>query len=143
MEQPLEASQEAVLRNLADLRYQLRRFMHFSEEITAKFHLPPQQYQLSLQIGGAAPGEITSVAYLASRLRMRQQTLVELGVRCELAGLIFRRADPQDRRIGVLELTDTGRYMLAALADHHACELKELSPKLIEALQPFAGDKTP
>jgi DNA-binding MarR family transcriptional regulator len=130
-------SAEAVLRNLADFRYQLRRFLHFSEEAATRFHLPSQQHQLLLQIAGAAPGEVTSVAYLANRLCLRHHTVVELAVRCEQAGLVFRRADPLDRRVNVLDLTETGRDMLAALAEDHARELHELGPRLIQALRPF------
>jgi len=132
---------EAVVRNLADFRYHLRRFLHFSEEAAARFHLPVQQHQLLLQIAGAAPGEITSVAYLAGRLCLRHHTVGELSLRCEAAGLVLRRADPQDRRMTVLELTATGRDMLAALSEDHARELNELGPKLIEALQPFLGGR--
>ena len=134
-------SPEAVLHNLADFRYQLRRFLHFSEEAAAQFHLPTQQHQLLLQIAGAAPGEVTSVAYLAGRLCLRHHTVVELAVRCELTGLVIRRANPSDRRMTVLDLTDTGREKLAALAADHARELNVLGPELIRALQPFVGGR--
>ena len=123
------------IRALADLRYRLRAFLHFSEEAALRVGLAPQQHQLLLQIAGAPQGTVTAIGYLAERLSLRHNSVVELSKRCEDAGLIVRRADPANRRQVVLQLTAAGKRILHALSADHACELNELGPRLIESLK--------
>lgn len=47
---------------LADFRYVLRQFLHFSEVAAVEAGIQPQQHQLMLQIAGAPPGAATTVA---------------------------------------------------------------------------------
>lgn len=130
-------SAQARLHALADFRYVLRRFLHFSEEAATRVGLTPQQHQLLLQIAGAPEGAITTAAYLAERLVLRHNSVVELCSRCEEAGLILRHSDPRDRRLVVFELTAEGSRMLHALSDDHIKELHVLGPKLSKSLQEF------
>jgi DNA-binding MarR family transcriptional regulator len=123
------------IRELADFRYALRRFLHFSEESATRVGLTPQQHQLLLQIAGAPAGTVTTVVYLAERLALRHHSVVELIHRCEEAGMVLRKGDPHDRRLVVLELTDAGSHTLQALSHDHATELNELGPVLIESLR--------
>ena len=119
---------------LAEFRYALRNFLHFSEEAATRVGLQPQQHQLLLQIAGAPEGTVTSIGYLAERLALRHNSLVELAGRCEEAGLVARRHDEQDRRVVVLKLTPAGSRVLHKLSEDHVRELHELAPSLIEAL---------
>ncbi|HVJ06933.1 MAG TPA: MarR family transcriptional regulator [Acidisarcina sp.] len=123
------------LQVLAEFRHELRRFLHFSEQAAAEVNLQPQQHQLLLQIAGAPEGVAPTVAYAAERLGLRHNSVVELSNRCEEAGLIVRRQDPQDHRCVLLCLTPHGQHILADLSAHHARELNEFGPRLIQALK--------
>ena len=89
----------ARLQVLAEFRHQLRLFLHFSETAAQKAGLHPQQHQLLLQIAGAPEKEDVTIGYLAERLGLRHNTLVELSDRCEQADLVTR--DRLDRTVGV------------------------------------------
>lgn len=122
---------------LAEFRFALRKFLHFSEEAATRVGLTPQQHQLLLQIAGAPNENVTSVGYLAERLTLRHHSVVELGNRCEEAGLIVRTGDPNNRRHVVLKLTAEGNRILRKLSADHTRELKELGPQLVAALKIF------
>ena len=127
------------VRNLAEFRYQLRRFLHFSEKCAEGAGLQPQQHQLLLQIAGASEGVETTVTYAAERLGLRHHTVVELSKRCEEAGLVDRIPDRNDRRRIQLKVTDKGYRILRALSEDHARELDELAPRLIQVLSLICG----
>jgi DNA-binding MarR family transcriptional regulator len=124
---------------LAEFRFTLRKFLHFSEEAATRAGLTPQQHQLLLQIAGAPKGTVTAVGYLADRLALRHHSVVELGNRCEEAGLIARKHDPHNRRHVVLKLTPEGRRILQELSADHSRELNELGSQLIQALKTFTA----
>jgi DNA-binding MarR family transcriptional regulator len=126
---------EAPVPALADFRYRLRKFLQFSEAAAARVGLDVQQHQLLLQIAGAPAGVTASVGYLAERLVLRHHTVVELGNRCEAAGLVVRRRDARDRRQVVLDLTEAGERLLNELSADHARELHVLGPELIRSLE--------
>jgi DNA-binding MarR family transcriptional regulator len=119
---------------LANFRFTIRTFLHFSEEAAIRAGVAPQQHQLMLQIAGASPGTVTSIGYLADRLCLRHHSAVELARRCEEAGLVRRRRDPTNRRQVVLELLPAGGQILQQLSSEHHRELNELGPRLIRAL---------
>jgi DNA-binding MarR family transcriptional regulator len=127
----------ARMRALAEFRYALRRFLHFSEEAAANAGLAAQQHQMLLQIAGAQPGTAATIGYLAQRLALKHHSAVELATRCEDAGWIVRKPDPLDRRAVVLHLTPAGSRILHELSEDHERELNELAPRLIEALGAF------
>jgi DNA-binding MarR family transcriptional regulator len=122
------------IRVLAEFRYSLRKFLHFSEEAATAAGVAPQQHQLLLQVAGAAEGESTSVSYLAERLALRHNSVVELCNRCEQGGLILRKSDPTNRRTVVLKLTAEGNRVLRSLSADHARELNEFGPRLVASL---------
>ena len=126
---------ERRIQELAEFRFALRRFLHFSEEAATRVGLTPQQHQLLLQIAGAPKGTVTAVGYLAERLALRNHSVVELGNRCEEAGLIVRTSDPENRRHVVLKMTAEGNRLLRKLSSDHARELNELGPQLAAALK--------
>src|ERR1700733_3814981 len=130
----LQLEDQLRLRNLAEFRYELRRFLQFSEGCAVEAGLHPQQHQLLLQLAGAPDEVETTVSYAAERLGLRHHTVVELSKRCEEAGLIHRDQDMNDRRRIQLRVTAKGHRVLRILSENHARELYELAPKLIGAL---------
>lgn len=123
-----------LLHALAEFRHRLRQFLHFSESAAERHGLQAQQHQLLLQIAGAHHDAQVTVGFVAARLGLRHNSVVELCNRCEEAGLLARRHDETDRRCVLLELTAKGRRLLAALSIDHACELTEQAPQLIRNL---------
>jgi DNA-binding MarR family transcriptional regulator len=123
------------LQTLAEFRYALRRFLHFSELAASEAGLHPQQHQLLLQIAGAPSGSVASIAYAAERLGLRHHTVVELVDRSVAEGLLIRTEDPSDGRRVILAITKKGRKILQNLSEYHARELRELGPRLIRSLK--------
>ncbi len=126
---------DRLLANLADFRFELRRFLHFSECAALEAGLQPQQHQLLLQVAGARAGTAITIAYAAERLGLKHNSAVELVDRSEREALLERTADPHDRRRAILRVTHKGRQLLGRLAGDHARELKERAPRLTEALK--------
>jgi DNA-binding MarR family transcriptional regulator len=130
-----QVDSNSLLKTLAEFRYELRRFVHFSERVALEAGLQPQQHQLLLQIAGARDGEAVTIAYAAERLGLKHNSTVELVDRSEREGLLTRTADPHDKRRAILETSSKGRRLLDRLATDHAKELKERAPRLFEALE--------
>lgn len=124
-----------LLRNMADFRFALRRFLYFSECAALEAGLHPQQHQLLLQVAGAPEGAVVTIAYAAERLGLKHNSTVELVNRSEREGLLSRVADDSDRRCAILQVTRKGNQVLGKLSSDHARELKELAPQLAEALK--------
>ena len=124
-----------LLSTLAEFRFELRRFLQFSESAAIDAGLHPQQHQLLLQIAGAAEGTPVTIAYAAARLGLKHNSTVELVDRSEREDLIERTADKDDRRRAILRLTRKGRQVLHKLTGDHARELNEMAPRLVKTLQ--------
>ena len=56
--------------SLAEFRYQLRRFLHFSEQAARSVGLEPQQHQLLLTLKGLPQGRPATVSEVAERLQI-------------------------------------------------------------------------
>lgn len=132
----------SLLEALAEFRYALRSFQRFSEQAAQKHALQPRQHQLLLQIAGLPPGHKATIGFLAERLGLRQNSVVELTDRSVAEGLVRRAEDPADRRRVVLTLTKKGMRVLDALSASHARELDELGPRLIHALEQIGRART-
>lgn len=124
-----------LLHTLADFRYELRRFLQFSESAAQEAGLQPQQHQLLLQVAGAAEGTPVTIAYAAQRLGLKHNSTVELVDRSEREDLIERTTDKEDKRRAILRLTRKGRQVLQRLSGEHARELNEMAPRLVRALR--------
>ena len=134
MDSPAVTS-DPLLRTLADFRYELRRFLHFSECAALEVGLQPQQHQLLLQVAGAAEGTAVTIAYAAERLGLKHNSAVELVDRSVREGLLTRKADAGDKRRAILHITHRGRQLLGRLSGDHARELNELGPRLGRTLR--------
>jgi DNA-binding MarR family transcriptional regulator len=131
-----------LLQALAEFRYQLRSFLVFSESVAVEHGVRAQQHQLLLQIAGIHDGNIATINFLAQRLGLRQNSVVELADRSEAEGLVRRTEDPEDRRRVVLSVTSKGMRLLATLSASHARELDELAPQLLRALDRIGSART-
>ena len=110
-------------RAMADFRYELRRFLRYSEELTRRHGVTPLQYQLLLQVKGFPGREHATIGELAERMQDKHHGIVALVTRCADAGLVVRRVDQQDRRNVFVELTPKGEKLLEPLARLHRNEL--------------------
>ncbi len=121
-------------RAMAEFRYQIRRFLRFSEQAARAAGLEPQQYQLLLALKGM--GDVDHrIGQIAERLQIQHHSTVELVDRLARRGLVRRRRSSEDRREVLLELTSRGDKVLQELALHHRAELRESGPALISALR--------
>lgn len=114
------------LEALAGFRYQLRRFLRFSEEATHRAGVTPLQYLLLLQIGGFPDREWATIAELAERLQAKHHGVVSLVSRCESAGWVRRVAGRDDKRRVEVHLTKSGRQCLDMLTGLHRDELQSV-----------------
>jgi DNA-binding MarR family transcriptional regulator len=75
---------KADFETLAHFRYQLRRYLRFSEDLTQRNGITPLQYLLMLQIKGFPGRESANVGELAERLQAKHHGVVSLISRCEV-----------------------------------------------------------
>lgn len=120
---------------LAEFRYQIRRFLHFSEEVVKRSGLERGQYQLMLAIKGMPPGVRPRIRELATRMQIRHHSAVELVNRLEAHGFVHRTRAEDDRREVLLALTPKGEKTLGELALHHRNQLRSAGPELVSALR--------
>lgn len=121
-------------RALADFRYELRRFLRFSENAARDAGLTPQQHQALLAIR-AAPGGEMLVGELAERLLLRPHSASELAARLENQGLATREHGAGDRRQVHLRLTGRAGRILTSLTVAHRAELRRSGPLLHRLLE--------
>jgi DNA-binding MarR family transcriptional regulator len=84
--------------SLAELRYQIRRFLHFSEQAAREAGLEPRQHQLLLTMKGLPPGTRPRIGELAQRLQIQHHSAVELVNRLAAGGYVRRHRGGEDRR---------------------------------------------
>ncbi len=122
---------------LSQFRYQLRRFIRFSEKITHDLGVTHLQYLLLLHIKGYKGREWATIGELAERLQSHHHGVVSLVTRCEKLGLVYRQQGENDRRIMEVRLTPAGEKLVAKLAAMHRDELINLQGSF---QVPGAGD---
>lgn len=134
-------------RSLAELRYQIRKFLHFSEQAARKAAIEPTQHQFLLALKGLPEDLRPTVGVLAERLQIRPHSAVELVNRLAKGGFIRRRRDDEtasgDHREVLLQLTAKGERVLRELSQYHGQELQQAGPALIAALQAVLGTSMP
>lgn len=125
---------QAEYQALAELRYQLRRFLHFSEQEARATGLEPQQHQLLLAIKGLPTAKTASVGELAERLQLQHHSTVELINRMVERRLLERQRDTNDQRRVLVSLTPHGDELLKKLSLLHRLELRTTGPALVQVL---------
>jgi DNA-binding MarR family transcriptional regulator len=129
--------------SLAELRYQIRRFLRFSEQAARKAKIEPRQHQLLLALKGLPQPLRPAIGVLAERLQLRHHSAVELVNRSSNAGYIRRDRDGNDRREVRLSVTAKGEKVLVNLSRDHRRELRKAGPLLTTALQRVLGARDP
>jgi len=128
------------LRSLAEFRYQLRRYLSFSEAASESCGIGAQQYQLMQVIAAIPEGQQPSISYLAERMILRHNSMVELVDRAERSGLVRREHDERDLRRSLVQLTTHGEQTLWLLVAQHLEELSPHCETFIRALQDLAAN---
>jgi len=128
-------------RALAEFRFRIQRFLHFSEEEARASGLEPRQHQLLLAVKGLPEGQKATIGEISSRLQLRPNSAVELVNRMAAHGLVRRTSSPHDRRQVVVALTASGTAVLRRLALIHRRELESAGPELLKALRAVVATK--
>lgn len=124
-----------VIRRLAWFRYNLRRFLRFSERATREHGLTPQQYVLLLGVAGYTGRGWATISELAEFLQERHNAVVGLVQRACGKGLVHKDQSGHDRRFVRVRLTRHGNSALNSLASLHMEELQRIHFDLSKALK--------
>lgn len=126
---------------LSQFRYQLRRFLRFSEQASRRHGITHLQYLLLLHIRGTAGSESATVGELAEKLQAHHHGVVALITRCEKEGWVIRRQGRTDRREVEVLLTAQGKRLLGKVAQLHRDELLNLEGSFrVPEVQDLLGD---
>lgn len=129
-------------RALAEFRYQIRRFLAFSERAARDAGIEPQQHQLLLALTGLPAGVAPTIGELAERLQIQHHSTVELVSRLVQRDLVRRARNPADRRQVFVELTDDGREIMERLSAVHLDQLHRGGPQLARSLSAIVAETT-
>jgi DNA-binding MarR family transcriptional regulator len=121
-------------RTLAEFRYQIRRFLAFSERAARAHGLDAQQHQLLLALKGLPPDTAPTIGTLADRLHVRHHSAVGLVDRLHHKGLVTRESDEADRRRVLVRISPRGEAVLRKLTHLHEEELSTAGPLLLDTL---------
>jgi Transcriptional regulators len=117
---------KSLYEQLANFRYKLRIFIHFSENAAREAGLTPQQHQLILVIQGYPGRDYATISEVAERLQITHHACVGLVSRCEKSDLVKRRPNPGDARSVQIVVTDKGIELLNRVSDVHLQQLQNL-----------------
>lgn len=120
---------------LAAFRYELRKFLNFSERAAEADGLASQQYLALLAIEGFPERSHITVGELAEQLQIAAHSAVGLVDRLESGKLVKREPSGDDRRKVYVRLTSRGRTKLEKLAVAHRAELQTVGPLLAGLLK--------
>jgi DNA-binding MarR family transcriptional regulator len=124
---------DEMIRDLAQFRYALRRFLRFSENAARQSGITPQQHQLLLGVAGFTGRGSATVSELAEFLQERSHSVVGLIERAAQHGLVRRTQDKADRRVVNISLTTAGKEILSRLTLLHHEEAARVQEFLRQA----------
>jgi len=120
---------------MAELRYQIRRFLRFSENAAREAGIEPQQHQLLLSVRGLPDNLKPTVGVLAERMQLQHHSTVELIDRLADRGFLCRLRATDDRRKVLVKLTHDGEEFLNKLSLRHLQELQSTGPKFVKIMK--------
>lgn len=126
-------------RRLAAFRYEIRKFLAFSEQAAREAGIEPQQHQLLLALRGLPVGIRPTVGAIAERLCVQHHTAVALVDKLEARRLVVRERSAEDRREVLLRLTPEGEAILLTLSAIHQGQIAVVGPTMVSALQFLVG----
>jgi DNA-binding MarR family transcriptional regulator len=121
-------------RALAAFRYEIRKFLAFSERAARGHGIEPQQHQLLLAVRGFPGPSRPTIGDIAERLCVEHHTTVGLVDKLEERGLVRRERGTRDRREVFLRLTPAGGNLLRKLSMLHRDQLLRVGPHMVGAL---------
>lgn len=116
----------SAVRDLAQFRYALRKFLRFSENAARECGITPQQHQLMLGVAGHTGRGSATVSELAEFLQERPHSVVGLVERAAQHHLVRREQDQTDRRVVNVSLTPNGKKILSRLTALHHGEARRI-----------------
>lgn len=127
-------------RALAAFRYEIRKFLAFSEVAARAAQIEPQQHQLLLAVQGLPTDQRPTIRAISERLCVRHHTTVALVDKLEAHGLLQRERSQEDRREVMLRLTPQGSAKLLALSVLHKDQLRAVGAHMLTALGEILGE---
>lgn len=124
---------------LANFRYEIRRYLNFSERAARARGVEPHQHQALLALKGLPGGTKATVGVLAERLQIQHHSAVELADRLVRHGFVRKSRSEKDRREVLLQLTRDGEKIVWELALPHRAELRAAGHRLLHALEAALG----
>jgi DNA-binding MarR family transcriptional regulator len=118
------------LKGLAEFRYELRRFLRFSERAARAAGLTPQQHQMLLGVAGFTGRGWATIKELAEFLQERHNAVVGLVQRAARRGLVRKSTGEGDRRTIRVTLLPEGERLLRQLSTLHQREVRKFQQGL-------------
>jgi DNA-binding MarR family transcriptional regulator len=122
---------DPLIRRQAWFRYQLRRFLRFSEQAARASGLTPQQHQLLLGVAGYTGRGWATISELSEFLQERHNAVVGLVERTGRRGLLRKEPGAADRRFVRVFPTEKGLAILEKLAGLHREELARVEARIL------------
>lgn len=131
-----KSGQEATpdYQGIAEFRYQIRRFLRFTEQAARAAGLEPQQHQLLLAVKGLPQKKKATIGVLAERLQIQHHSAVELIDRLEGRKFVRRYRSRVDRRLVFIRLTASGEKLLREISLYNLQELQSVAPSVVRIL---------
>jgi DNA-binding MarR family transcriptional regulator len=120
---------------VADLRYEVRRFLNLAEQASRAAGIQPQQHHALLALRGLPAYTQATVGVLAERMQIPYHTAVRLSRRLAAKGWIRRSRSRTNLRKFLLIVTRRGDKLLENFSRIHRRELQLSGPRLVRALQ--------
>ncbi len=133
---------QEILRDLAQFRYALRRFVRFSEKAARAAGVTPQQHQLLLGIAGFTEHGVATISQLAEFLQERNNSVVGLVQRAVTSGLVHRQSSPADRRQVLVSLTPCGQEILFRLSLLHHEEVERVRAEILPSARALKASRS-
>jgi len=128
---------------MAEFRYQIRRFLNFSERAVRHAGIEPQQQQLLLAVKGLPDGIKPTIGVLAERMQLQHHSTVGLIDRLVERKLLIRLRATTDKRQVLIKLSRAGENILGKLALRHLHEIQSVSPKFVSVLRGLIESSAP
>lgn len=121
-------------RALAELRYNILRFLHDGDAVARKAGLSPQQYLMLLAVRGLPLGDVATIRTLADRVALKHHSAVELVDRLEKQGYVRRDRGEADRRLVTVSLLPKGQRLLEEVVRRRVGELHAGGHRLVKVI---------